>query len=112
MPAVPLPPPAARLAAVQTLRSRILRPALKPSPAQPVAQKLLTHYPPDINVHKLAKQDTSLTNLQLKDVWMETRLEREGALRLKGKVVRVSVRGGMQKPPEAPAAGKKGKKRK
>ncbi|KAI8900842.1 hypothetical protein BC833DRAFT_618180 [Globomyces pollinis-pini] len=69
---------------------------------------LLNYYPPDINIHQLANQDESLKALELRDVWLDTMLDREIMLQKRNKNVRVSVLTGMQKAP----AEKSGKKKK
>ena len=51
---------------------------------------LLDYYPPDVDVHKLAKQDASLNHLGLKDVRFEELKDRELAKEARGKHIRVS----------------------
>jgi hypothetical protein len=52
--------------------------------------ELINYYPPDISVHKLAKQDPALKELQLRDKWLDTKLNREIALKNRNKPIRVS----------------------
>lgn len=59
-------------------------------PLLPRAPDLLHWYPPDINVTAMAKLDHRLVNLDLKNVWLETRLKKEVDKEARGKRVRVS----------------------
>eukprot|EP00842_Homolaphlyctis_polyrhiza_P003971 jgi/Hompol1/4575/HPOL_003720-RA len=110
---------AARIKAVQALRDSIfnidrarvgMRTGSDILAAAPLREKLLHHYPPNIDCLALSKQDTRLRGLGLVDVWVEQQKLREERLKARGKLVRVSVVDGPQKRPEGET--KKGKKRK
>ncbi|OAJ36354.1 hypothetical protein BDEG_20535 [Batrachochytrium dendrobatidis JEL423] len=90
---------ASRILAVQQLRDKIFhidRAALGMRTGSDILakasmrQKLLHHYPPNIDLLALSSQDPRLKPLQLQDVWYETQRTREEALQARGKVVRVS----------------------
>ncbi|KAI8819665.1 protein-tyrosine phosphatase-like protein [Fimicolochytrium jonesii] len=115
-----LPAPASRLSALSALRSKILPPALThpattSSPTTPTIKSrrtaLLTHYPPSIDVTKLAAQDHRFRALPLVDQWKQAQAEREERLTARGKAVRVSVVTGMAKKPEGSGGVKKKKKK-
>ncbi|KAH6563454.1 hypothetical protein BASA50_003226 [Batrachochytrium salamandrivorans] len=79
--------------------------------APSMRQKLLHHYPPNIDLLALSAQDHRLRSLNLQDVWYEAQVVRETQLRARGKVVRVSVVTGVLKREEKDTKGKS-KKRK
>ncbi|KAJ3153800.1 hypothetical protein HDU86_005133 [Geranomyces michiganensis] len=100
----PLPAAAARLQALSAIRAKCATP---PSSATPLItsrrQALLTHYPPDVDVVKLAAQDHKLASVGLIDTWKHVMEQREKAMAL--------LVTGMAKGPEG-GSGKKKKKRK
>ncbi|KAI8906597.1 hypothetical protein DFJ77DRAFT_477297 [Powellomyces hirtus] len=104
-----IPAAASRLQALNSLRTKCLSPAHATSSGiVSRRQALLTHYPPNVDVTKLAAQDHKLARLGLVDVWMEMKLAREEAMTARGKTPRVSVATGKAKKPE----GESGKKKK
>ncbi|KAJ3177267.1 hypothetical protein HDU87_004518 [Geranomyces variabilis] len=106
----PLPAAAARLQALAALRAKCAAPQ-SPSAASRIIsrrQTLLSHYPPDVDVAKLAAQDHRLAGVGLIDTWKNVMEQREKAMALRGKAPRVSVVTGMAKKPE----GENGKKKK
>ncbi|KAI8926610.1 hypothetical protein BC831DRAFT_455940 [Entophlyctis helioformis] len=110
----------ARLQALQRLRDSIfkvdraqagLRTGRDILAAAPLRQKLLNHYPPNIDHLALSLQDKRLASLGLKDVWVEAQKVREQGLEARGKFVRVSVVDGPRKREELPTKAKGKKKR-
>ncbi len=102
--------PQNRLDALHTMRSSLLAPLLSAREAPPKTSQVsrfLDYYPPDVNVHKLAQQDTSLSALNLVDVKLEAQIERERFAEERGKPVRVSAVDGLR-----PALEKESKKKK
>ena len=71
------------------LRSEIFRPTRLPN-LKSNWQELISYYPPGISVYKLAKQDESLKALNLRDEWLDKKLNREIMLQKRNKTVRVS----------------------
>ncbi|KAJ3257613.1 hypothetical protein HK103_004385 [Boothiomyces macroporosus] len=68
-------------------------------------ESLLTYYPPDVSVVKLAAQDPSLKPLKLRDVWFDIKRDREIMLEARKKNV-------LAFGPQAAPAKKEGKKKK
>jgi hypothetical protein len=93
---------------LEQLQKEIFKPRVVQ--AQSKYQELIQYYPPDISVHKLARQDPKLKDLKLRDVWLDTMLNREIALQERNKTIRVSVLLGRLKKEEG--SGGKKKKRK
>ncbi|KAJ3185131.1 hypothetical protein HDU87_002697 [Geranomyces variabilis] len=104
----PLPASAARLQALAALRAKCAAPIATTSQIASRRQALLSHYPPDVDVAKLAAQDHKLAGVGLIDTWKNVMEQREKAMALRGKAPRVSVVTGMAKKPE----GETGKKKK
>ncbi|KAJ3072040.1 hypothetical protein HDU98_004405 [Podochytrium sp. JEL0797] len=76
-----------------------------------IASKMLNYHIPDVNLVGLSNQDASLSGLELKDVWMQSRVAREEDFLKRGKVVRVGVLSGRWKPAADDGKGKKKKKK-
>ncbi|KAJ3091605.1 hypothetical protein HK102_014091 [Quaeritorhiza haematococci] len=75
-----------------------------------ISHDLMSWYPPDIDVKALANQDLRIAALNLKDVWIESRQERERRAEARGKMFRVKVVEGPQPAPDKKDA--KGKRKK
>ncbi|KAJ1568512.1 hypothetical protein HK405_001083, partial [Cladochytrium tenue] len=43
----------------------------------PAAPALRSYYPPDVDVHRLARQDPALASLPMRDLWLDAKLARE-----------------------------------
>jgi hypothetical protein len=83
--------PARRLDALSALRTKILGPLATKQPVlESKATQLMDWHPADIDVHKLAKQDASLTHLGLTNVRYEVLKARELAAKARGKHIRIS----------------------
>ncbi|KAJ3132881.1 hypothetical protein HDU90_006601 [Geranomyces variabilis] len=107
----PLPASAVRLKALAALRAKCAATQSSlPAPSRITSRRhtLLSHYPPDVDVAKLAAQDHRLAGVGLIDTWKNVMEQREKAMALRGKAPRVSVVTGMAQKPE----GETGKKKK
>jgi len=72
-----------------------------------IKQQLLDWWAPDVNLLALSNQDTALKNLELVNIDMEIKHQRQLALEARGKFVRVGVYDGMR-----PVQAKDSKKKK